>query len=136
VRLWVGDLAYYLARALRAVGVGLAAVAWASALASQAQQFNDLRAYALVGSAIVGVVVSQWFAGLPPSARPLEVVRGLERDIVAVARELARGDHARQQLLTMRMAVEAVERLRGGSNVPRDRRAWLRVLAARRGDDD
>jgi hypothetical protein len=135
VRLWVADLAYYLARALRSVGIGLAAVAWASALASQAQQFNDLRSYALVGSAIVGVLVSQWFAGRAPSARPLDVVRGLERDIVVVARELARGDHALQQLLTLQMAVSAVERVRAGANVPRDRRAWLRVLA-RLADDD
>jgi hypothetical protein len=135
VRLWVADLAYYLARAMRSAGVGLAAVAWASALASQAQQFNDLRSYALVGSAIVGVLVSQWFAGVPPSARPTEVVRSLERDIVAVARELSRGDRDAQARLTHRIALLAVGRVRDGANVPRDRRAWLRVLA-RLSDDD
>jgi hypothetical protein len=135
VRIWVADLAYYLARALRSAGIGLAAVAWASALASQAQQFNDLRSYALVGSAVIGVLISQWFAGLPPSARPLDVVRGFERDIVAVARELARGDHGLQHALVLRIATLAVERLRGGSNVPNDRRAWLRVLARASADD-
>lgn len=135
MRLWVADLAYYLARALRSVGVGLAAVAWASALASQAQQFNDLRSYALVACATVGVLVSQWVSGRAPSTRPFDVVRGLERDIVAVARELARGDQALQHLLTQRLAILAVERVRGGSNVPNDRRTWLRVLA-RLSDDD
>ncbi len=127
--MWAGDLAYYMARALRTVGVGLAAAAWASVLASEAQQYGDLRGYAIVVCAVVGVLVSQWFAGLPPSALPVELVRGYERDIVAVARELARGDHALQHALVLRIATRAVARLREGSNVPKDRRAWFRLLA-------
>ena len=128
MRLWVADFQYFLARALRSVGVGLVAAAWASVLASEAQQYADLRSYAIAASALVGVVLSQWFAGLPPSAKPVEVVRGLERDIVAVAREQAPGDPAHQQRLTADIAALAVTRIRDGANVPRDRRAWLRVL--------
>ena len=121
MRLWVADFAYCLARAMRSVGLGLAAVAWASALASEAQQYNDLRSYAIVVCAVGGVVGSQWFAGLPPSARPLEAARGFERDILAVAR----GEGLAPEIL----AALAVQRLRDGANVPKDRRAWLRVLA-------
>lgn len=129
MRLWVADLTYYLARALRTVGVGLMATAWASALASEAQQYTEQRAYLIVAAAVLGVLASQWFAGLPPSARPIEIVRGFERDIVTVARELARGDRDLQRSLTAGIAALAVERLRAGANVPADRRAWLRLLA-------
>ena len=128
MRLWVADFQYLLARALRSVGVGLVLAAWASVLASEAQQYSDLRGYAIAASAVVGVVVSQLFAGLPPSAKPVDVVRGFERDIVAVAREQAPGDTAHQQRLTVEIAALAVDRIRDGANVPGDRRAWLRLL--------
>lgn len=121
MRLWVADFAFYLARALRSVGLALAAVAWASALASEAQQYNDLRSYAIAACAMIGVLASQWFAGLPPSARPLDLVRGMERDLLAVAREV--------RVSPAELATVAVERLQHGANVPKDRRSWLRGLA-------
>jgi hypothetical protein len=130
VRLWVDDFKYSLGRALRAVGVGLAAVGWASVLASEAQQYNDLRWYALVAAAIVSVLATQFLAGLPPSARPRDVARDMERDIQAVAREQAPTDPERQTAEMVRIGTLAVERLRTGANVPKDRRAWLRALAS------
>lgn len=69
--MWVKDLTFSLARALRNVGIGLAVVAWVSVLTSEAQQNGDVRAAAVVGAAILAVCVAQWFTGLPPSARLL-----------------------------------------------------------------
>ena len=130
MRLWVDDLKYYLGRALRAVGVGLAAVAWASVLASEAQQYNDLRWYAMVAVGAIAVLVTHAFSGLPPSARPRDVVRDMERDIQAVAREQAPADPEQQRVEMVRIATLAVERVRAGANVPKDRRAWLSALAS------
>jgi hypothetical protein len=128
MRVWVSDLHYHLAMALRAVGVGLTAVAWASALGSEAQQSGDVRSYALVAAGGVAVLIVQWLTAPPPSFSVVELVRPLERDIVFVAREQARGDQDRLQRLVAEMALLAATRIRGGANLPRDRRAWLRAL--------
>jgi hypothetical protein len=131
MRVWVEDLTFQLARALRVVGIGLAAVAWASVIGSEAQQTAtaDTRAYAQVAAAIVAVIVAQWFTGLPPSANAVDLIRPFERDIVAAARDRAGGDVERMQMLAARIATLAVVRIRRGANLPRDRRAWLRALA-------
>ena len=129
VRIWVEDLKYDLATALRAVGVGLAAVAWASVLGSEAQQSADVRAYAQVGAAVLSVSVVQWLTALPPSANLVDLLRLFERDILAVARQRTAGDAERTEVLVARITDLAAERIRGGSNVPPDRRAWLRLLA-------
>ncbi len=135
MRIWVEDLKFHLARALRVAGVGLAAVAWASVISSEAQQTADTRAYAQVAAAIVAVVVAQWFTGLPPSASAVDLIRPFERDILAAARDRAGGDTLRMQMLAARIATLAVVRLRRGGELPRDRRAWLRALARLAGED-
>jgi hypothetical protein len=127
--LWSEDLMYYVARGMRAAGIALAAVAWVSVLASEVQQTGDLRSYALVGAATLGVVVSHWFGRLPPSADVVEVLRPLERDIINAARERAGGDDERLTMLATRIAALAVVRVRRSGRVPRDRRAWFRGLA-------
>lgn len=129
MRLWIEDLKYHLAMALRAVGVGLLAVAWASALGSEAQQNADVRSYTEVASAIVGVLVVQWLTFLPPSFRVVEVLQAFERDIVSVARERARGDAELLHLYIARITALATVRIRQGVDPPRDRRAWLRALS-------
>jgi hypothetical protein len=134
MQVWVEDFKFDLARALRTVGVGLAAVAWASVLGSEFQQSAEVRAYAQVAAAIVAVCISQWFTRLPPSAMVVDLVRPFEKDILAVAREQARGDVERMEFLTARIATLAVIQLRRGGSLPRDRRAWLRSLARLAGD--
>ena len=137
MRVWVEDFQFHLARALRVVGIGLAAVAWASVIGSEAQQTAtaDTRAYAQVVAAIVAVLIAQWFTGLPPSASAVDLIRPLERDILAAARDRAGGDTERMKMLAARIATLAVVRLRRGGELPADRRAWLRVLARLAGDD-
>jgi hypothetical protein len=126
---WVEDLKFHFAGALRAVGIGLAAVAWASALSSEAQQNADVRSAAQVAAAIVGVCISQWFTRLPPSATGVELLRPFERDIRAVAREQAPGNPRRREVLVARIGSLAAVRLRGGARVgAHDRRDWVRAL--------
>ena len=127
--IWVEDLKYHLAMALRAVGIGLTAVAWASVLGSEAQQTADVRAYAQVGAAVLSVVIVQWLTALPPSTSVAELLRPFERDILFVARERADGDGERAQALAGQITALAAARIRRGGNLPRDRRAWLRALA-------
>lgn len=134
MRIWVEDLKYDLAMALRAVGVGLAAVAWASVLGSEAQQSADVRAYAQVGAAALSVYVVHWLTALPPSANVVDLLRPLQRDIRAVARQRTAGDPQRTEALAARITDLAAERIRRGDNVPRDRRAWLRLLARLAGE--
>jgi hypothetical protein len=134
VRIWLEDLKYDLAMALRAVGIGLAAVAWASVLGSEAQQSADVRAYAQVGAAVLSVCIVQWLTALPPSANLVDLLRPFERDVLAIARERSGGDAERMQALATRITDLAAGRIRGGANVPRDRRAWLRLLARLAGD--
>ena len=131
MRLWVEDFSFQLARALRVVGIGLAAVAWASVIGSEAQQTAsaDTRAYAQVVAAIVAVLVGQWFNSLPPSANTVDLIRPFERDILAAARERAGADDEHLHLLAARIATLAVVRIRRGGELPRDRRAWFRALA-------
>jgi hypothetical protein len=129
MRVWLEDLKFQLAMAFRAAGIGLAAVAWASALASEAQQNSDIRSVALVASAIVSVAICQWFTELPPSATIVGLLRPFERDLITIARERAGGDTERMQMLLTRMATLAAVRIRRGGSVPHDHRAWLRTLA-------
>ena len=129
MRVWVEDVRFEFAMALRAVGVGIAAVAWASALASEAQQNTDIRAYAEVGCVVISVLVVQWLTWMPPSATVRDILKPAERDIVAVAREHSGGDPELLQLYIARITAMATIRIRQGANVPRDRRAWLRALA-------
>jgi hypothetical protein len=135
MRVWLADLTFHFARALRVVGVGLAAVAWASVIGSEAQQNADMRTYGQVAAAIVAVVVAQFFTGRPPSATVVDLIRPFERDILAAARDKAGGDVERQQMLAARITTLAVVRIRRGGHVPRDRRAWFRALASLAGDD-
>jgi hypothetical protein len=115
--------------ALRAVGVGLIAVAWASALTSEAQQVTDTRAYIQVTAAAVSLLVVHLITHLPPSWTGAGLLEPMERDITAVAREQAPGDSARQAEHAAAIRALALERIRDGANVPRDRRAWLRGLS-------
>jgi hypothetical protein len=135
MRVWVEDFNFQFARALRVVGIGLATVAWASVIGSEAQQNADTRAYAQVVAAIVAVVVAQWFTRLPPSATGVDLIRPFERDILAAARDRAGGDVERTHLLAARIAMLAVVRLRRGGTLPSDRRAWFRALARLAGED-
>ena len=134
MRIWLEDLKYDLAMALRAVGVGLGAVAWASVLGSEAQQSADVRAYAQVGAAVLSVSVVQWLTALPPSANVLDLLRPLQRDVLAVARQRTGADAERTEVVAARITELASERVRRGANVPRDRRAWLRLLSRLAGD--
>lgn len=127
--LWLEDLQFYFARSLRAVGIGLAAVAWASALSNAAQQTADVRTAVQVAAGILGVCVSQWFTGLPPSAAVVDLLQPFERDILAAAREQAPNDPERMAFLVARIASLATVRIRRGATLPiRDRRAWFRAL--------
>jgi len=128
MRVWLADFRFHLAMALRAVGVGLVAVAWASALTSEAQQVSDTRAYIQVAAALVSLVVVHLLTHLPPSWTGAGLLEPMERDITAVAREQAAGDSARQAEYAVALRALATERIRHGANVPRDRRAWLRGL--------
>lgn len=129
MRVWVEDLRYHFAMALRAVGIGIVAVAWASALSSEAQQGSDPRAYFEVAAAVVSVLVVQILTALPPSATLTDLVRPMQRDINAVARERAGGDARLQAEYVSAITALATERLRQGANIPRDRRRWLRTLS-------
>ncbi len=135
MRVWVEDLTFHLARALRVVGIGLAAVAWASVIGSEAQQSADTRAFLQVAAAVVAVLVAGWFTGSPPSATGVDLIRSFERDILAAARDRTGGDVERMRMLAGRIAVLAVVRLRRGGNLPSDRRAWFRALAYLAGED-
>jgi hypothetical protein len=129
MRVWVEDLQFYFAHSLRAVGVGLVAVAWASALSNAAQQNADVRTAVQVAAAIVAVCISQWLTSLPPSATVVDLLKPFERDILAVAREQAPGDSARIEFLAARIASLATVHIRRGATLPvRDRRAWFRAL--------
>ncbi|HEY1297965.1 MAG TPA: hypothetical protein VGJ60_33205 [Chloroflexota bacterium] len=129
MRVWVEDLRYHFAMALRAVGLGIVAVAWASALSSEAQQGSDPRAYFEVAAAVISVLVVQLLTALPPSATITDLLRPMERDINAVARERAGGDAQLQADYAAAISALAAERLRQGANIPRDRRRWLRTLS-------
>jgi len=135
MRIWVEDFTFHLARALRVVGIALAAVAWASVIGSEAQQPADTRAYAQVAAAILAVVIAHWFTGLPPSASGVDLIRPFERDILTAARDRAGGDPQQMHMLVARIAMLAVVRIRRGGSLPSDRRAWFRALARLAGDD-
>lgn len=128
MRVWVEDLKYQLAMAMRAVGIGVIVVAWASALASEAQQVTDTRAYAQVAAVVVSLIVVHALTNLPPSWTATDLLEPMERDLVAVARERSGGNAALQGEYVAALRHLATERIRAGANLPRDRRAWLRAL--------
>ncbi len=128
MRIWLADFKSHFVVAVRAVGIGFIVVGWASALASEAQQTTDFRAYLEVGAAIVAVVLLQMLGPAPPSASPAGLLRPLERDIVAVARERSGGNAGATAEWAARLRELAIERLEAGANLPRDRRGWLRAL--------
>ena len=121
MRIWVEDLKYHMVMAFRAVGLGLIAVAWASALSSEAQQFSDTRAYIQVAVAVGCVLVVHLLTHLPPSWTVNELLDGMRRDISVIARE--------QSIPEAALRAAAKARIRRGANIPRDRRAWLRGLS-------
>jgi hypothetical protein len=129
MRVWVEDLRYHFAMALRAVGIGIVAVAWVSTLTSEAQQSTELRAYLEVGAAVLSVLIVQIFTQLPPSANVKQLLRPMQRDINAVARERAGGEPRLQAEYVAAISALAAERIRAGANIPRDRRRWLRTLS-------
>jgi hypothetical protein len=129
MRVWFADMQFHLAMALRAVGVGLIAVAWASALTSEAQQVSDTRSYLQVAAAVVSLVVVALLTHLPPSWTGEDLLKPLDRDITAVARECAAGDPQREAEYAAAIRELAIQRIRDGANVPRERRAWLRALS-------
>src|SRR5262252_5034982 len=104
--------------AMRAVGVGLVAVAWASALASEAQQVNDTRAYTEVAAACVTLLIVHLLTRLPPSWTVTDLLKPLDRDIVAVARERSGGDPQLQADYVAAIRALATTRIRNGANVP------------------
>ena len=129
MRVWLEDFKYHSAMALRAVGVAIAVLASTSALVSEAQQSSDVRTYAAVAAAGLGLLVVHLLTRLPPSATVVDLLRPFERDIVAVAREEATGDDEDDELRTIaRIVAQAVIRIRHGGTLPADRRAWLRTL--------
>jgi len=128
VRVWLEDFKYHLTMGLRAVGLGLVAVVWASALASEAQQINDTRAYAEVAAACVTLLIVHLLTRLPPSWTVTDLLKPLDRDIQAVARERSGGDPQRQAECVAAIRALATARIRKGANVPRNRRAWHRQL--------
>ena len=65
--LWLADAAYHLGHALRSVGCGLAAAAWASVVTAHLELSADLRAYIGIGALGAGVATAQLFGGRPPS---------------------------------------------------------------------
>ena len=75
--MWVEDARFHLLRALRSVGVGLAAAAWASVLSSEAQLGDETRAYVGIGASLVATLISQCVGSRPPSlANPRRPARG------------------------------------------------------------
>jgi hypothetical protein len=128
VRVWLEDLKHDVVMAMRAVFLGIVVVAWASALASEAQQITDTRAYLEVAAAIAALVLVHLMTRSPPSWNATELLEPLERDILAVARERTRDATLQREYATLIRRI-AAERIRGGADIPRDRRAWLRALS-------
>jgi hypothetical protein len=132
MRVWLDDGMFHLANALRSVGVGLATAAWVSVLTAHVQLPAEARAYAGIGASLLAVALTQVFFGSrPPSMSVVELLRPLERDIVAVARERAAGDPETVRGMAASIAAQAAVCIRQGRRVPHDRRAWLRALAER-----
>jgi hypothetical protein len=130
--LWLEDATFHFANALRGVGVALAAVLWASMLSLHLQwPAANQRVYLLLGSLVLGALVTHFFGGLPPSATVVDLLQPHERDMLAAARERAGGDPERMYFLAGRLAVHAAVSVAHGASVPKDRRAWFRALAQR-----
>lgn len=128
MRVWLEDLKYDIVMAMRAVFIGIVVVAWASALSSEAQQITDTRTYLEVAATIATLVLVHLLTRSPPSWNVTELLKPLERDIVAVAREKTR-DATLQREYASVIRAAAAARIGVGANVPRDQRAWLRALS-------
>lgn len=131
MRLALADLRFCLGRALRVVGIALAAVAWLSVLASEGQQNSDVRALLAVAAAVLGVLIGHLFTELPPSARVAGLVRGWHKDIAASVREVV-GDDATRGVdaeVVERVTALAIARIEAAGRIPHERRAWLRIVA-------
>jgi hypothetical protein len=121
---------FHLAQALRSVGVGLATAAWVSVLMAHLQVSTDVRTYAGIGASLLATALTQLlFGGPPPSMTVVDILQPIERDILVVAREQARGDPEQVRYVAAHVVAQAAARIRQGRRLPRDRRAWLRSLA-------
>lgn len=131
MRIWLDDGMFHLANALRSVGVGLATAAWTSVLSAHVQLPTDVRTYAGIGLSLFAAALTHIvFGARPPSMTVVELLKPLERDILAVARERAGGDPETVRFLAATVAAHAAAAVRQGVRVPTDRRVWLRSLAA------
>lgn len=129
MRLWLADLRFCLAQAARVVGIALAAIAWASVLGSEAQLGTDLRALLTVVASVAAVLIAQAVTGLPPSARIDAIVRAWRQDIELAVRDVVGQDAGRRAELIPRCTALAIARIERTGRLPRDKRAWLRVIA-------
>jgi hypothetical protein len=133
--LWLEDATFHFANALRGVGVALAAVLWASMLSLHLQwPAANQRVYLLLGAVVLGTVVMHFFSGLPPSAKVVDLLEPLERDLLAAARERAAGDPEKVYFLAARLATHAAVSVAHGTSVPKDRRGWFRAMARQLAD--
>jgi hypothetical protein len=122
---------FHLANALRSVGVGLATAAWTSVLSAHVQLPTDVRTYAGIGLSLFAAAATHLlFGARPPSMTVVELLQPMERDILAVARERAGADPEIVRFLAASVAAHAAAAIRQGVRMPRDRRVWLRALAA------
>lgn len=129
MRLWVDDAMFHLANALRSVGVGLATAAWVSVLTAHVQLPADARTYAGIGASLFAAALTHLFFGSqPPSMTVVDLLKPMERDMLAVARERS-ADPEDVQFVAAALAARAAADIRHGRRVPRDRRAWFRALA-------
>ncbi len=126
---WIEDAKFLLANAMRSVWLGLVTVAWVSIFTAASGLPGETRTSLLVLAALVGVLAPQVLSGLPPSIAVDGLLRQLEKDILAAARERAGGDLDAANTLAGKIAAEVADRIREGRNLPSDRRAWLRLLA-------
>ncbi len=127
--LWLQDARFHFGMALRGVGSGIVALAWTSVFATAAGFSGEQRTYVLMGICVAVTLVAHGFGGLPPSFTLVGLLRSLEKDLVAAARERSGGDPRAFQELVARIAAHAAARVGQGVDVPGDRRAWFRLLA-------
>jgi hypothetical protein len=121
---------FHLATALRSVGVGLATAAWVSVLTAHIQLPTEARTYAGIGASLLAAAATHVLFGTrPPSMTVVELLRPLERDILAVAREHAAGDQEKVRYIAAALTARAAADIRHGRRLPGDRRAWFRALA-------
>ena len=123
---WLQDLKFHVAVAIRSVGVGLMAVAWTSSLTAPAPVPADFRVFLILAAALVGIVASQLLTGRPPSLSARVLLQPYEKDLVAVAKAQAPSDPQRLLDALARYVVRTF-RVRGA--LPADHRTWLGLVA-------